>query len=238
MVGVRERRDIEVLVIWALRDQGLGWSSKERSIEDFSDLGTIIDDDNHGSHPTIALWSDDDAMAVKLAIDQLVPEARALVVQYGRAGMRPDWCEEGYGSYQQLRDGRGRRMWDWSDAKNRTGEKRPRMGFVGEQRDNVDFHRAQWQLWWQGLTDIVEPLNAVMERHEALPPSVAREPWSDSVKPVVFGPNGKPIATAVTKPKVAAEIAEAVRLRASALITAQANDWGAPVVPMRRNAGR
>lgn len=239
MVSVRERRDIEVLVTWAMRDQGLGWSGKERSVEDFSDLGTIIDDDNHGSHPTIALWSDDDAMAVKLAIDQLVPEARALVVQYGRAGMRPDWCEEGYGSYQQLRDGRGRRMWDWSDAKNRTGEKRPRMGFVGEQRDSVDFHRAQYHVWWWGLHDIVGPLNDVMERHEASGPAAAESPWeSDSQKPVLFGPDGAPIVREVIKPKVAAESVETVRLRASAPIIARANDWGAPVVPMRRMKAR
>ncbi|MET3925564.1 hypothetical protein [Devosia sp. 2618] len=239
VLAVREKRDIEQLVIWALRDQGLGWAGKERVRDDFSDLGTIIDDDNHGSHPTIALWSDDDAMQIKLAIDQLHQEARALVVQYGRAALRPDWCEEGYGSYQQLVDGRGRKLWDWDDAKNRQGNRRPRMGFVGEQRDTVNFHRAQWHVWWQGLADIVSPLNAVMARHEATGPAVGHSPWlDDSAKPVVFGPDGSPLDQVIRSPKVSVEAVETLRARASDPIAGRANDWSAPAKVIRRRRTR
>lgn len=236
MVMVREQRDIEALVVWALRDQGLGWAGKDRpSKADETDYGTIIDT---GSHPNMGLWSDDDAMAIKLAIDGLSETARALLVQYGRAGMRPDWCEEGYGRYEQARHGK-RLKWEWSDPVNRTGTKRPKLAFVGEQRETVDYHRAQWGVWWQGLADIVAPLNEVMEGHEASGPAVERRPWdSDSAKPVVFGPDGKPLAENKPKPKVAAESVEAVRLRASAPIQAQANDWGDPVVPIRRKRAR
>lgn len=235
----RDSKDIEQLVIWAMRDQGLGWAGKERARDDFSDLGTIIDDDHPGSHPTIALWSDDDAMQVKLAIDQLPAPARMLLVQYGRTALRPDWCEEGYGSYQQLRDGRGRRMWDWEYPESRTGKKTPRLGFVGEQRETVDFYRAQYGVWWQGLADIVGPLNNVMERHRATGPAADQAPWlSDSRKPVVFGPDGKPLAGVVHRPKVAAEAVETLRERASAPIMDRASDWNAPAKPIRRRAAR
>lgn len=234
----RENIDIEALVVWAMRDQGLGWAGKDRQRDDFSDLGTVIDDDHPGSHPTIALWSDDDAMLVKLAIDKLAAEARVLLVQYGRSALRPDWCEEGYGSYQQLRYGK-RLMWDWSDPVNRTGEKRPRMGFVGEQRETVDFLRAQYRVWWQGLADIVGPLNNVMQRRRATGPDAPKAPWlADSRKPVVFGPDGKPLAEVVHKPKVAAEAVEALRERASAPIMARASDWNAPAKAIRRRAAR
>lgn len=234
----RETIDIEELVIWALRDQGLGWGGRERSGEDWTDLGTIIDDTSTGSHPTIALWSDDDAMHVKLAIDGLPKEARVLLVQYGRAGLRPDWCEEGYGSYQQLRYG-NKLMWEWSDPVNRTGTKRPKMGFVGEQRETVDFMRAQYRVWWQGLADLIGPLNNLMERHRATGPAAEREPWrSDSPKPVVFGEDGRPVAPVVHKPKVAAEAVEVLRARASEPIQGQASDWSPPAKPIRRRRAR
>jgi hypothetical protein len=109
-----------------------------------------------------------------------------LVTQYGRAALRPDWIEEGYGSVQQLRDSRGRLRWIWDDPKNRTGTKRPMLGFIGEQRESVDFHRAQYRVWWQGLADIVEPLNNRLERHLATGPKAARSPWNESAVPTVF----------------------------------------------------
>ena len=234
----RESWDIERLVTWALRDQGLGWVGREREQFGFADYGTVIDDEGYGSHPTIGLLSDDDASYVKAAIDELPTEARVLLVQYGRAALRPDWCEEGYGSYQQLRYGK-RLMWEWSDPVNRTGEKRPKMGFVGEQRETVDFMRAQYSVWWQGLADIVVPLNNVMERHRATGPEAEQAPWlGDSRKPVIFGPDGAPLAEIVHRPKVAAEAVETLRERASAQIMERASDWSAPAKPIRRRAAR
>lgn len=236
MVKVREQRDIEALVVWALRDQGLGWAGKERSVLDFSDYGTVIDDDHSGSHPNMGLWSDDDAMQIKLAIEQLPREAGSLLIQYGRAGLRPDWCEDGYGNYRQLTDGRGRPMWDWSDPKNRTGEKRPRMGFVGEQRETVDYHRAQYRVWWQGLADIVGPVNQGMERHEALPPAAREQPWlADAAsKPVVFDADGGVIHSEPAAPKVSVASVEELRYLANTPVRSTANDWEAPAVPIER----
>ena len=236
MVKVREQRDIEALVVWALRDQGLGWAGKERSVLDFSDYGTVIDDDHSGSHPNMGLWSDDDAMQIKLAIEQLPREAGSLLIQYGRAGLRPDWCEDGYGSYQQLRYGK-RLMWDWSDPVNRTGTKSPRMGWVGEQRETVDFQRKQYVVWWQGLADIVEPLNETMERHQAVAPAVHREPWL-AAKPVVFDADGGVIDIETAPPKVSVASIEELRYLANTPVRSTANDWGTPAVPIERKKAR
>lgn len=238
-MSVRERIDIEAVVIWALRDQGLGWVGKERDArEDWSDYGTIIDDEHTGSHPTIGLWSDDEAMQVKMAIDQLPIECRVLIVQYGRAGLRPDWIEEGYGTVQQLTDARGRLRWIWEDPVNRTGAKRPMMGFVGEQRDNVDFHRAQYQLWWQGLADIVGPLNDVLERRYVTGPVLSRSPWCESPKGRMFGENGEEVTFSTAEAKVSEMSLEALRTLANDPIQSVATDWSVPVRPARRQKAR
>lgn len=235
----RQSMDIEDLTIWALRDQGLGWVGKEQAPrEDLSDLGTIIDENHTGSHPSISLWSDDDAMHVKMAIDQLPIEARLLVVQYGRAGLRPDWVEEGYGSIQQLRDSRGRLRWIWDDPVNRTGGKRPLLGFVGEQRENVDFHRAQYRLWWHALDDIVQPLNNVMLKHLATGPAVPREPWAESPVGVVYGDDGRVMEFAKPNAKVTEMSLEALRDKANAPVMTRATDWSVPKRKPRRRAMR
>lgn len=234
----RKEMDIERMVTWALRDQGLGWVGRERSVEDWSDYGTVIDDDHTGSHPGIGLWSDDDAMQVKMAIEQLAPEARALLVQYGRAGLRPDWVEEGYGSVQQLRDSRGRLRWIWEDPKNRTGEKRPMMGFVGEQRESVDFHRAQYEVWWQGLADIVAPLNNVLATHRATGPDAPRRPWCESVRPVVFGDDGQPAPRSQVEPKISDLPLEGLREMANKPIRERASDWSIPKRAARKQGAR
>lgn len=226
MVKVREQRDIEHLVIWALRDQGLGWAGKERVRDDFSDLGTVIDQRGAVANPSISLWSDDDAMLVKKAIDQLPAKAGAMVMQYGRAGLRPDWCEEGYGSYQQLKDGRGRLLWEWSDPIHRRGKRTPRKAFVGEQRETVDFHRTQYLVWWQGIADIVAPLNQVLESYQATGPAAPQAPWSLE-KPTVFDADGNPIVSAVPQ-KVSAISLDERRALAQSDHRSKASDWDFP----------
>lgn len=234
----RKEMDIERLITWSLRDQGLGWVGREQVREDFSDLGTVIDEGHTGSHPNIGLWSDDDAMLVKIAIDALPGDARALVVQYGRAGLRPDWVEEGYGSIQQLKDGRGRLRWVWDDPKNRTGEKRPMLAFVGEQRESVDFHRAQYGVWWQALTDLVGPLNNALSGYRASGPEAAREPWSESQRPRVFEQDGGVVKPIHVEPKVSELPIEGLKDKANMPIRSVATDWSVPSRMPRRRIAR
>ncbi len=237
----RKDMDIERLITWALRDQGLGWERNvnDKPREDYSDYGTIID---RGSGvvatPNIERWSDEDAMLVKIAVDGLSAEARTLIVQYGRAGLRPDWVEEGYGSVQQLKDNRGRLRWEWSDPVNRTGEKTPKRGFVGEQRENVDFHRAQYRVWWQALVDLVGPLNNVLQSFRATGPEVVREPWIESERPRVFGDNGAVVPSSRIEPKVSELPIEGLKEKANMPVQSVATDWSVPSRLPRRRAAR
>lgn len=183
---VRQGLDVERLVTWALREQGLGWSAAGGRDWGWQVLGTRVDSSSWGAPPPSSdLCTDDDALLVRQAIERLPAEAAALVLVHGRTGTRPDWCEEGEGAWVQERDGQGRPRWDWADPINRTGEKRPRLVFEGLRPELVRFHRAQWTLWREGLIALVDPLNRAMERHEALPPTVAAAPW-DGPRPAIL----------------------------------------------------
>jgi hypothetical protein len=196
-LAVRKVMDIEALVSWALIDNGLGRAFGMGTKINWMDWGIRPD---HAS--SAAGWGssmpgvkDADALIVAEAIGQLDPECAQLIIRHGRIGDRPDWIEEGVGSWRQMVDGQGRLMWKWLDPNNRSAKRskrEPRMEFVGETQANVDFYRAQHDVWWIGLRDLVEPLNAVMERHEATGPRAPDRPWLAPA--TVFGPDGKPLA--------------------------------------------
>ncbi len=232
MTKAIETMDVETGVTWALRDQGLGWVGREREQLDYSDYGTVIDDAGGGSHPNIGLLTDEDAEAVKAAIDGLWPEARVLVTQYGRTGLRPSWAEEGYGQYQQMIDGRGRLLWDYENPNNKRGPRRPRQHFVGLTRELVDWERGQYLTWWRGLEALVAPCNRAMSGHVFTPPAVAREPWNEPVARIL---GEAEFARHVRQPVLRRELdAEEIRRRAQDPVRAQASDWGLPErgVPM------
>ena len=244
----RQRVDVEELVRWALVDQGLGWVGKDRpACEDWTDRGTIIDDDHPGSHPMISLLTDDDAPIVKAAIDGLPREAAALVIQFGRAGLRPDWAEEGVGEMRQMIDAQGRLLWIWDNPGNRStkrGGRRPRMEFVGRRREDVEWERAQYLLWWQGLADIVGPLNMRLQGHYAVGPAAPREPWLAAKRNIIL-PDGAVEVEQLGKVRaggvVEAEVAELEAVagrRAEArvrMVREVPSRWGtadAPTVPL------
>lgn len=182
--------DVERLVSWALSEQGLGWSSPGANGTGWEALGTRVDTSSWGAPPpSPSLMTDDDAVVVRQVIDALPTEAAMLVIQYGRIGGRPDWCEEGVGHYQQMRNKRGQLMWDYINPKNRRGLREPRLEWVGLRQEKVDWYRAQYQLWWVALHDLVEPLNARMENHIATGPAVSVAPWIHE-QPVIHKPKG------------------------------------------------
>jgi hypothetical protein len=171
--------DVEQLITWALRDQGMGWETGAAEGTSWSDLGTRVDTSTRWSvpAPSAALQTDDDALVVRQLIDRLPVEAAALVIQHGRIGGRPDWCEEGEGQMVHKHDGRGRPMWDWDDEVNRSGEKRPRMVFEGTRPELVAFHRAQYAVWHAALAALVPQLNAALQGHQAIGPFAPARPW-------------------------------------------------------------
>jgi hypothetical protein len=84
-------------------------------------LGTTVDTIAYG------LASDDRAArqrrraAGEGPIERLPAEAAALVIRYGRTGLRPEFGAEGEGSWEQDVDAAGRLRWDWDDPVNRSG---------------------------------------------------------------------------------------------------------------------
>lgn len=234
----RRRMDIERLVNWALADQGLGWGSRELVRDSFSDLGTVIDDSSSGSHPSIALLTDDDALVVKAAIDGLPVEARVLVIQYGRTGLRPEGADEVLGEPEQMLDKRGRPRWVYDNPSNKRGAKRPMLDMLAwsTKREALAFDRAQWTLWREALVALIAPLNLRLETHYATGPEAPERPW-ELPRPVVHGIDGEVLPS----PPVAREQGSVVsveELRAAAQSPVQMRplNWGSPAKPLRRRA--
>lgn len=222
---VRQRLDVERLVTWALRDQGLGWGGGDAI--SWMDLGTLIDSSPSSGAPSPALMDDDDALIVKAGIDGLPMGAQALVVTYGRTGLRPDWADEGEGHLEQARDGQGRRRWIWDDPTNRTGDRRPMMQFVGLSREQVASERSAYARWWDGLSALVAPLNDRLRSHEASGPQAPREPWLAPER-VVLMSDGRAFAPArADRSMRVSEVRniEVLRSTAQAPIRAKASEW-------------
>lgn len=178
--GAKERLDIERLVVWALVEQGLGFVGKERVPNPTAeDYGGQIDFTPVQGLPSIALWTSDDALAIKDGIEALPGEMARAVMQYGRAGIRPDWAPEGYGEPEPLLDKRGRPRVEWENPRARKGAKRVLLDHWAHSRRKatVDFCRLEWAVWWRGLELLVPVVNARMSEHVATGPAVAKEPW-------------------------------------------------------------
>lgn len=231
----RRRMDIERLVNWALADQGLGWGGDRPAREDYSDYGTTIDDEAHGSHPSISLLTDDDALVVKAAIDGLPPEARVLVIRYGRTGLRPEGADEQLGDPVQLVDKRGRPRWDYANPANKRGSKRPLLDILGfsKRRDDIAFFRAQWTLWREALVALIGPINLKCEGHYATGPEAPEKPWL-APRPVVHGIDAQRQARVRGDGVGGALSIDDIRLLAQAPVASRASDWSAPATAPRR----
>jgi|GEM_PF-1671235 len=254
---IEQTMDVERLVHWALAEQGLGWSS-DRSTSDRLALGTRIDGGGIIASPSISLLDDDDAFVVKAAIDALPAEARGLVLMYGRSGTRPQGADDPMPVPQQLRAKNGQLMWEYADGLERSDRARhvapeitgPKLDWAAWSREKelVEFARAQWTLWREALTALVEPLNRRMATHSCTGPEAVAEPWL-VVERTVLRPEGEAIAAATDAPVelglVSREEAEARQMTAAERreaanvpIAAQASDWSAPAKPKARRRPR
>jgi len=187
--------DIEQLVTWSLRDQGTGWDSsgKDSALSKLAAQGTMVDEGGVVASPSMALLTDPDAMVVRNAIDRLPAGERVLVIQYGRAGLRPEGADEALGEPEPLRDKRGRQRWDYAVPGNRRSERRPLYDLLGfsQRRESIQFARAQWTLWRGGLVALVPLVNAGVNEggmwsRKATGPRAPECPW-DLPAPVVHG---------------------------------------------------
>jgi len=241
--------DIERLVTWALRDQGLGWDAPARgsSLDRLASLGTMISG-GAIADPSIGLLSDEDAIHVRQGIDMLPREAAGLVVVHGRAGTRPEGADEQLGEPEQLRNKRGQLMWDYDNPRSRRGYRRPKLDMLGwsQKRDSIDFARKQWTLWRESLVSLIGPLNEVMRHHRATGPEVAAEPWLQpkrtvlSVEAMEVPTDPQPWLKAerpMRKPDHTVTVEELKR-EAQAEVRSVARDWGDPTQPIQRRKPR
>lgn len=196
MVKVRERRDVEDLLIWALVDNGLGAQLVERRGKvGWMDLGTRTDGGRGGWDLSGPRVQHDDAYVIAntvlaLPLDPETGEATMaeLLIRHARTNCRPDWCEEGVGHAVPKVNKRGQVEYEYERPGDRKSAKvRPKMVWEGETEAAVAFYRARYALWWIALKTLVEPLNAALTKFEATGPRAPEEPWN-GVK--VYGPDG------------------------------------------------
>lgn len=186
-MSIKNPIDIERLVTWALRDQGLGWTGGGQggdSLAGLAELGTRVDRSNQGGGlppPGIGLCDNDDALAVRRAIDLLPAEARALVVLHGRIATRPEFGEEGYGKPAQLMNKRDQPMWLYRDPKNRRGKIGPALDWRAYDHHvaQIDYERAQWTAWREALVALrlVLVKEGALAEHQPTGPIVPAQPW-------------------------------------------------------------
>jgi len=224
--------DIEAMVSWALREQGLGWEPVGTAGgAGWVELGTRVDISPRGSvaSPSTALMTDTDALVIKAAIDQFANRgaevagerlarrgAATLLIQYGRAGLRPDWGEEGYGAPAPLTDKRGRPRFAYEVPGNKRSAKTPLLDWLGYDAhcELIDYHRSAWTLWRDGLVELVGCVNPELERHRATGPAAPAAPWAGQAGRIGGG----------------GALARR-RLAASAEFRERAADWGFPDRP-------
>lgn len=187
MSKVREKRDIEWLVNWALEKQGLGRSAfvggGEGGVANWMTLGTRVDGGGAGGGMG-GKWVHEDAQHIADTINAMSRDARiaaavALVVQYGRAGIQPDWGEAGCGRYELVRknNGEGKAIRRYADQR----QARDLLGFewewVGHNLESLDFMMIQWLAWHSALTELRDLLNTKMRTYEATGPRWPEAPW-------------------------------------------------------------
>jgi hypothetical protein len=179
-ISARTPRDIEQIVIWSLVDNGLGGQFVEsQGRVTWMDRGTRIDGgpSDRWSVPVPSV-KHDDALRVVGAIERLPDEARALVVIHGRTNCQPDWVEEGVGQEVLKRNRRGQVEYHYAREGDRHSAKlEPKKLWEGETPERVRWFRARYGVWWAALEALVAPLNEVLEKFEATPPSSPAEPW-------------------------------------------------------------
>lgn len=194
--AVRERRDVEWLVTWALVDNGLGaeftgaWTTF--SLRELG-IRVALGGGWAGSGPKV---QHDDAWRIAEGIARLPADAvtgektmTELVVRYGRTNCRPDWCEEGIGHLEPKTNKRGQVEYEYERPGDRKSRKiGPKLVWVGETEARIEWYRAQYAVWWIALKCLVEPLNEVLTRFEATGPRAPEEPWTSAR---VFGPDGR-----------------------------------------------
>lgn len=195
--AMRESRDIEWLVNWALEKQGLGQDLTGRrpgQSGSGSTLGTKVDGGGSGND---GRWVHEDAETIavqigKMARDAGSAEATALLVHYGQTATRPDWGSDGSGRWQLVRrnDGDGPAKRRYADPRHSRGLLGFEWEWVGWRPDDLDRMMLEWLAWRAALVDLRLSINANLRHYLATGPAAPEAPWDDAHRTITL-PEGR-----------------------------------------------
>lgn len=188
MSNVREKRDIEWLVNWALERQcvfssggsggyALGGGSP---LATMMTMGTIV----QGGGSSGLKWTHRDAMVIGDAItamwgrDEIV-ELMDLVVMHGRHGTRPDWGKDGIGRYEIVRRGNGKARRRYADQTRQRGLMGFEFEFVGNTHDEVEAMMIGYVGWREALGALRGRVYSQLSTFEPTGPAAPEFPWDD-----------------------------------------------------------
>ncbi|WEJ33875.1 hypothetical protein [Devosia sp. SD17-2] len=180
---VREKRDIEWLVNWALEKQGVlrgaGGGEAGGGGPAWMTLGTVISGGGGGSD---GRWMHDDAMVIgqellAMAGDERLTGLMALVKRYGMTGTRPDWGAEGCGRYVLVRKRGGKATRRYADQRQARGLMGFEFAFEGSTMEEIEHHMIQYAGWWEALGALRDRINPLMRAYEATGPRAPEAPW-------------------------------------------------------------
>lgn len=197
LAAMRESRDIEWVLHWALVKQGLGLDLMDsRSVgpsSGGSTLGTKIDGGGAGND---GKWVHADAEVVARQLQLMSRDGRtslaaALVVRHGMAGTRPDWGSE-IGGYRLMRKGNGKAIRRYADQRKGAGLLGFHWEWVGPSVDEVEKAMLEYAAWHAALVDLREMINPAMERYVASGPAAPASPWDEerAAAPTILYPTG------------------------------------------------
>lgn len=184
---MKEKKDIEWLLHWAFSTQfveqaagdlkQLGPSSGPGGFESLALLGVRVDCSSSAEKMLGVCCHDDAAMIYDTVMRIDSPEAKGLLILHARANTRPDWIPAGVGKLVPVldRNGKPRRM--YRNPEKSRGDLGPMMEWQGNSVDMVEYHRAMWSAWHEGMCVLVDAVNADMTSFIATPPKAQAAPW-------------------------------------------------------------
>lgn len=196
--AMRESRDIERIVNWALEKQGLGhdmtghFSGPGGS---GSALGTRIDGGGIGND---GKWTHADAEIVAAQINQMArdhrtSEAAALVVRYGMLGTRPHWGEATSGHYQLMRKGNGKAIRRFLDQRKQDQLIGFHWEWVGPSVEDAERDMLEYAAWHAALCDLRDHINPLMTTYFATGPIAPESPWDEAERTIIHPTGASPI---------------------------------------------
>lgn len=182
--AMREGRDIEWLVNWALEKQGLGRDFGSPVGGRSGDIPTGMRVDGGGSSND-GKWVHADAEVISRQLDAMARDERSaaavgLVVHYGRVGTRPDWGADGSGRWEPVRKGNGKIIRRYRDPNQWRGVIGFEWEWVGHRVEDLDRLMLEWMAWHAALVDLRENINPRLTKYVATGPAVAEAPWDDA----------------------------------------------------------